>query len=178
MDLLPTAKCTLEPATSWDPGFGEGVGGTSRVGAEGALYPSGPTPQSVCRGPPNLFLSPRPRGPVGPRSLGCPTVTRNSMAPTWVHHPFPSLFSSCALLASDLHPGLPKSLTGHIEVDEPLILAHFVEDHTFVHGRHVGILDNQLAHRLGRAQTLGSISCPSSPTWTPLSAWRSLCPPE
>lgn len=25
-------------------------------------------------------------------------------------------------------------LTGHIEVDETLILAHFVEDHTLVHG--------------------------------------------
>lgn len=77
---------------------------------------------------------------------------RNSVGPNPGSSAFlPGLLSS-AHLVPDLHPGLPKSLTGHIKVDEPLILAHFVEDHALVHGGDIGILDHQLAHRLGRAQ--------------------------
>lgn len=57
------------------------------------------------------------------------------------------------------------SLTGHIEVDEPLILAHLVGDHTLVHGGHVGILDHQLAHSLGEHRQKDPFPAQVLPTW-------------
>lgn len=101
-------------------------------------------------------------------------------APTQAYYLLPGLVSSCAHLVPDLHPGLPKSLTGHVEVDEPLILTHFVEDHALVHGGHIGLLDHQLAHRLDRIHVRHKDPFPAqvplpSP---PLSAWKLLCPPE
>lgn len=87
-----------------------------------------------------------------PGGLGFLLVPHKTLtgASTQVCFLLPCLASSCAHLAPDLHPGLPKSLTGHVEVDETLILAHFVEDHALVHGGHIGLLDHQLAHRLDR----------------------------
>lgn len=88
---------------------------------------------------------------------------------SWVPHSHQNYNESN--LALDLAPRPDQgeavwSLTGHIEVDESLVLAHLVEDHTLVHGGHVGILYHQLAHSLGKAQAQGSILSLSSPTWT------------
>lgn len=55
--------------------------------------------------PPNLSLSPRPRGPV---YFSWVSHSHRNLAPTWSHPPLPGLLSSCVHLVSDdcqAHPG-------------------------------------------------------------------------
>lgn len=160
MDFLPKAKCTPElpplirglegggreaelggTAGSRTPHIGESPPGPRVEGATPSWWTS--TPVHMPRAP---SVSP------SPVSLSWMPHNHRNLSPNLVSCSSPRPALSLCPPGPWPPPCPPGSLTGHVEVDEPLILAHLVEDHTLVHGRHIGILDHQLAHRLGRAQ--------------------------
>lgn len=154
LDLLHGAKACLWAAGLW--GLGCGVGGRREAGPGGASVNQRASLDHALQGRQRMSFHPIwilrsqfPQKTVGQQVLSI------SLDLSYSHQKLMGMHFVSELVPRPAQ-GLLGSLTGHIEVDEPLVPAHFVGDHTFVHGRHISILDHQLAHRLGRKQACGS----------------------